>query len=130
MPAPAGREQPIQGVLLDHKRPDVYQLPLDLLVFVNEFIETLPQGRSHPCDQLIRAATSIVLNIAEGAGKHSKPDKRRYYVTARGSATESAALLHVCLRLKLRDPVGHKVGKETLARVVSMLIKLAVSLEE
>ncbi|MBX3209932.1 MAG: four helix bundle protein [Labilithrix sp.] len=42
-----------------------------------------------------------MLNLAEGAGKLSKPDKRRYYVTARGSATESAALLDVCLRLRL-----------------------------
>jgi four helix bundle protein len=44
-----------------------------------------------------------VLNIAEGAGKLSKLDKRRYYMTARGSATESGALLDVCYRLKLLD---------------------------
>ena len=59
----------------------------------------------------------------------SKPDKRRYYLTARGSATESAALLDVCFRLKLLDAVGHKAGKETLVRVVSMLIKLAQACE-
>jgi len=29
-----------------------------------------------------------VLNIAEGAGKFSRPDKRRYYLTAVGSTTE------------------------------------------
>jgi four helix bundle protein len=62
-------------------------------------------------------------------GKHSKPDKRRYYLTARGSATESAALLDVYARLKLLDDAGHKAGKEMLVRVVSMLIKLAQSLE-
>jgi hypothetical protein len=36
-------------------------------------------------------------------GKHSKADKRRYYVSARGSATESAALLDVLSRLALLD---------------------------
>lgn len=82
------------------------------------------------CDQLTRASTSIVLNVAQGAGKHSKADKRRYYLTARGSATESAALLDVLLRLGLLDEAGHRTGKETLVRVVSMLIKLAQSLEE
>jgi four helix bundle protein len=117
-------------MLLDHERLDVYHLALDFLVFANQVIEGLPRGPSHLCDQLSRAATSIVLNIAEGAGKHSKPDKRRYYVTARGSATESAALLDVCSRLKLLDETGHKAGKDTLVRVVSMLIKLAISLEE
>ena len=85
---------------LDHERLDVYHLTLDFLVLVSEIIEGLPRGRSHLSDQFSRASLSIVLNLAEGAGKHSKPDKRRYYLTARGSATESAALLDVCCRLK------------------------------
>ncbi len=117
-------------MVLDHERLDVYQLSLDFMAFGNGVIEGLPRGRSHLADQLTRASLSIVLNIAEGAGKHSKPDKRRYYVTARGSATESAALLDVCARLKLLSESGHKAGKEMLVRLVSMLIKLAQSLEE
>src|SRR5882672_10105103 len=94
----------------------------------------LPRGRSHLADQFTRASLSIVLNLAEGAGKHSKLDKRRYYVTARGSATESAtesaALLDVCQRLKLLDEAGHRAAKGMLVRIVSMLIKLAQSCEE
>jgi len=85
-------------MVLDHERLDVYAVALEFLVFANEVIERLPRGRGHLADQLTRASTSIVLNLAEGAGKLSKADKRRYYVTARGSATESAALLDVCLR--------------------------------
>jgi len=127
--ATASQYQPIRGMLLDHERLDVYHRALDFLVFANDVIEALPRGRGHLRDQLSRAATSIVLNIAEGAGKHSKPDKRRFYVTARGSATESAALLDVCLRLKLLEQASHEAGKNMLVRVVSMLIKLAVSLE-
>jgi four helix bundle protein len=117
-------------MVLDHERLDVYHVALDFLVFANQVIEALPRGRSHLADQLTRASTSIVLNLAEGAGKHSKPDKRRYYLTARGSATESAALLDVCARLKLLDEAGHKAGKDVLVRIVSMLIKLAQSFEE
>src|SRR6185503_3853095 len=82
-------------------RLDVYDLALEFLVLANGIVEGLPRGRSHLADQFTRASLSIVLNLAEGAGKHSKLDKRRYYVTARGSATESAALLDVCQRLKL-----------------------------
>jgi four helix bundle protein len=117
-------------MLLDHERLDVYHLALDFLVFANGVIEALPRGQSHLADQFTRASTSIVLNLAEGAGKHSKPDKRRYYLTARGSATESAALLDVCFRLDLLDEASHKAGKEMLVRVVSMLIKLAQICEE
>jgi len=115
---------------LDHEKLDVYHLALDFLVFANTIIEALPRGRSHLADQLTRASTSIVLNIAEGAGKHSKPDKRRYYLTARGSATESAALLDVCLRLVLVNETMHKAGKQMTVRIVSMLIKLAQACED
>ena len=115
---------------LDHERLDVYHLALDFLVFANGVIEALPRGRSHLADQFTRASTSIVLNLAEGAGKLSKPDKRRYYLTARGSATESAALLDVCLRLALLDETNHAAGKTMLVRIVSMLIKLAQACEE
>ena len=115
---------------LDHERLDVYQLALDLLVTANGIIEALPRGRSHLADQFTRAATSIVLNISEGAGKLSKPDKRRYYLTARGSATESAALLDVCLRFELIDEACHKKGKDMIVRIVSMLIRLAQACEE
>ena len=114
---------------LDHERLDVYQIALEFLVFANGVIEGLPRGRRHLADQFTRASMSIVLNLAEGAGKQSKPDKRRYYVTARGSATESAALLDICLRLKLLDDGRHKAGKDMLVRVVSMLIKLAQACE-
>ena len=117
-------------MVLDHERLDVYHLALDFVVFVNGIVEALPRGRSHLADQFTRASTSIVLNIAEGAGKRSKGDKRRYYLTARGSATESAALLDVCWRLELLDEAGQKAGKSMLVRVVAMLIKLAQACEE
>ncbi|MFM2420157.1 MAG: hypothetical protein RL385_4880 [Pseudomonadota bacterium] len=63
-------------MVLDHERLDVYQLSLDFMAFGNGVIEGLPRGRSHLADQLTRASLSIVLNIAEGAGKHSKQDTK------------------------------------------------------
>lgn len=115
---------------LDHERLDVYHLALDFLVFANSVIEGLPRGRSHLADQFTRASMSVVLNIAEGAGKVSKADKRRYYLTARGSATESAALLDACLRRKLLDVAQHEAGKQMVVRIVAMLIRLAQACEE
>jgi four helix bundle protein len=115
---------------LGHERLDVYHLALDFLVMANGIIEALARGRSHRADQFTRASTSIVLNLSEGAGKLSKPDKRRYYLTARGSATESAALLDVCHRFELIDSVRHKAGKDMIVRIVSMLVKLAQACEE
>src|SRR4051812_24261154 len=104
----------------DYERLDVYRLALDFLVLANDVIEELPRGRSHLADQLTRASTSIVLNIAEGSGKFSAGDKRRYYLSASGSATECAAILDVCLRLKLMPFDRHTKGKTDLDRVVGM----------
>ena len=112
----------------DHERLDVYQVALEFLVLADDIIEPLPRGRGHLADQLTRASTSIVLNIAEGSGKFSRPDKRRYYLTASGSATECAAILDVCVRVKLIEPRVQEAGKALLERVVSRLIKLAKSL--
>ena len=78
VPVPGGRNEtraaadmaPMQA--LDHERLDVYHLALDFLVFANSVIEGLPRGRSHLADQFTRASMSVVLNIAEGAGKVSK----------------------------------------------------------
>jgi four helix bundle protein len=113
----------------DHERLDVYRVALDFLVLAERVLQALPKGRSHLADQLTRASVSIVLNIAEGTGKFSKGDKRRYYFAARGSATESAALLDIFLRLDLVGEDDHRAGKHQLARVVSMLVQLARSCE-
>jgi four helix bundle protein len=93
----------------------VYQLALDFFDLADGIVEQLPRGRGHLADQLTRASLSIVNNIAEGAGKFSKGDKRRYYLAAMGSATESAAMLDVCLRRKLVTADVHERGKFSTA---------------
>lgn len=113
----------------DHERLDVYRLSLDFLVYADGLIRKLPRGRAHFSDQLGRAALSVLLNIAEGAGKVSAADKRRYYLTARGSATEAAALLDALGLVGLLDEPKRVTGKEMLLRIVSMLVKLARNLE-
>jgi four helix bundle protein len=77
--------------LFDHERLVVYQVARQYYVL------SLPwMGRKLPRDlrdQLERATTSILSNIAEGAGKVSKPDKRRFYEIAKGSTIEAASQL-------------------------------------
>ena len=53
---------------------------------------------SHLKSQLLRSASSVALNLAEGNGKDSPADQRRFYRIALGSLRESQAVLDLCDR--------------------------------
>ena len=72
--------------------------------------------------QLDRASTSIPLNIAEGNGKFTAPDRCRFFDIARGSALECAACLDVLVAKKLIEQADS--GKAMLVKIVSMLVGL------
>ena len=54
-------------------------------------------------DQLRRASFSIVLNIAEGSGRFSKPDRKNFYVISRSSVFECIAIFDVLRDEKFID---------------------------
>ena len=87
----------------DHEKLDVYQAAIEFVVLIDEVVEQFPRGRAYLADQLLRAGTSIPLNIAEGAGEYSNNEKCRFYRMAKSSATECAGVLNVCRRLELAE---------------------------
>src|SRR5687768_5644331 len=87
----------------------------------------MPAGRAHLKDQLDRSATSVVLNVAEGAGEFSPGEKNRFYRIARRSATETAAILHIVARRRHAPEEQTREARDLLARVVSMLVKMTKS---
>lgn len=109
----------------DHEKLDVYQAAIGLVVLIDEVVENLPKGRAYLADQLLRAGTSVPLNIAEGAGEYSANEKIRFYRMARRSATECASIFDVCSKLALIDVTRYSNGRELLMRIVSMLTKMA-----
>ena len=113
----------------DHHKLDVYRRSLQLLETCDEVVNQLPPGRAHLRDQMDRAASSIVANIAEGAGEFSRKEKARFYRMARRSAIEQAAWLEIIAR---RHEAPEPVLKRALQQaqdVVSMLVKLIQSCE-
>jgi four helix bundle protein len=103
----------------------VYQIAIEFVVLADVIVENLPRGRAYISDQLRRAALSISLNIAEGAGEYALEEKIRFYRMAKRSATECAGILDVCQRLQLTDEQYQTKGRELLIRIVCMLIKMA-----
>lgn len=105
--------------IFDHEKLKVYQDALRFVAWIDPLLERLP-GKLAAKDQLDRASTSVVLNLAEGNGKRSHPDRCRYFDIARGSAVECAACLDV-LRVKKHLPDTEAAeGKALLLEVVSM----------
>jgi four helix bundle protein len=111
--------------LLDHEKLTVYQVAIEFVILADDVIVHLPRGRAYLSDQLQRAALSIPLNIAEGAGEYAIDEKARFYRMAKRSATECAGVLDVCQRLRLVDESRFVKGRELLISIVSMLIKMA-----
>jgi four helix bundle protein len=58
-------------------------------------------------DQLCRAAASIPTNIAEGKGRGSMAEFRRFLIIARGSIEETRYLLLLARDLRLLAPDAH-----------------------
>ena len=115
--------------MFDHDRLDVYQAAVQFVGLVDPLLDKAPAGRGYLADQLRRAATSIALNIAEGAGEFSPKEKVRFYRIARRSATECAAVLDVLGQLRLADEESLVTGRQLLQRIVSMLVRMSQGVE-
>jgi len=115
--------------LFDHERLDVYATSVQFVVLANRIMQGLPKGRSYLADQFRRAATSIVLNIAEGAGEIYVADKARFYRFACRSATECAAIIDVCRTLGFSQTELLDEARDLLLRIVPMLVQLCKSME-
>jgi len=111
-----------------HEKLEVYQLALS---FVGWLADLLPELKANKearigevVDQIDRASTSIVLNLAEGNGRRTTKQRARFFDDARGSATECAGCLDLMVAKRLVSAERVEEGKTILVRVVSMLTKL------
>ncbi len=112
------------GAPLDFERLEVFKVAVEVVAVLDEVAERLPDGRGYMRDQLRRAANSIPLNIAEGAGEFAPAEKARFYRMARRSATECAGQILVCRRLGLLEAARSEEALDVLRRVIAMLVTL------
>ena len=109
---------------LGHEKLHVYQVSISYVSWVYKLAPKLKGDFSHAKNQLIRASQSIPLNIAEGNGKVTVADRRKYFEISRGSAFECAAIQDVLEVAGVLSSDENRTTKETLDRIVAMLTKL------
>jgi four helix bundle protein len=117
-PGPAGDPAPH----LDCERLDCYRLAVEFQTIAARLVATRRVGALR--DQLDRASVSIVLNLAEGAGRRFAREKAHFYSIARGSATECAAVLDLLSARGLLSAAEHRHGRGLVVRMVQMLTRL------
>ena len=84
---------------------DVYQLAERLSDMVwHEYDNWPPKAQHSIGHQIIRSADSIAANLAEGFGRFTPADRKRFYHFSRGSFEETKAWLRKALRRKVIDP--------------------------
>jgi four helix bundle protein len=109
-----------------HEPLDVYQAGLSFVRWFNG----LPEGAelvSRLYRQVDKAATSLLLNLAEGYGRTGEGDRLRFLETAEASAVKAAAYLDLCVSKGELDAEQREPGIELLGRVVLMLRALSGS---
>lgn len=115
--------------MFDHEKLDVYKVAMAFRCDVEAVLATCMVGRRDMADQLQRASSSIVLNIAEGAGRFHPLDKRKSYLVSLGSATECASIYEILFNIGTIDSTAYFKAREKLGRIVSMLTTLAKTLQ-
>jgi len=97
-----------------HKKLEVWQRSLDLVEEVYRVTAKFPREEKYGLvPQMRRAAISVVSNIAEGAGRKNKKEKKQFFYIARSSLTELETQIEVGLRLGyIKDEIGRKIFRE------------------
>jgi len=105
---------------------DIYRRSLKFSIEICKVSKDFPLKFSRIRSQLIGAAISVPLNIAEGSGRKSEKEKINFYKIARSSLFEIVPLLEICKELNLISKSHQlKFKKEIveLSKMINGLIK-------
>src|SRR3989344_157190 len=84
---------------------EVWKKTMALVKTVYQLLTNFPKQEQYGlADQLRRAVTSILLNIAEGNGRYGNKEFIQFLYQARGSLFETVACLKLAVELKYLTP--------------------------
>ncbi len=114
---------------------EVYQLALQYTDMIYALAERLPKSEEHNLkSQITRAATSIVLNIAEGSTSQTDTEQRRFLGMALRSLMETVACQHLIQRRayasKEEIGKGYDFSQVVFAKLQAMRRALAIRQEK
>ena|SRR5690606_1106731 len=119
---------------LSHKNLEVYKIAMKLVSDIYRITQLFPKEEYYGLvSQIRRAAVSVVSNIAEGASRTSKIEKKRFYEVARGSVVEIDTQFEIASNLgyyKKDKETELNQGLESSFRMLSKMIQNLKSSEK
>jgi four helix bundle protein len=80
-------------------------------------------------DQFKRASLSALLNLAEGTGRMTSPDKKKFYITSRSSVFECVAILQIMYDISIIEKSFYDDLYAGFEKVSRMLLGMIRALE-
>ena len=109
---------------------EVWKRAQDFADDIYQFSNTLPERETYGLgDQIRRAATSVVLNIAEGKGRDSDKEYTQFLYNARGSLYEVVTCLRIAKRQELLKQQRAQKLENSAYEIHKMLSGLIQSLK-
>jgi four helix bundle protein len=107
-----------------------WQKAMDLVESVYTLVKEFPKDELFGLtSQLRRASISIPANIAEGQGRNSRGDFRRFLSVAHGSLREVETHVHIAARLRYIDEAKKQSILSQCAEIGRLITGLSNSLE-
>ena len=100
----------------------IYTAAIEMVRTLRPLMDQIRRRDSNLADQLLRCATSIPLNLHEGAYSQGRNVRARFY-NALGSAGEVRACLDVAEAMKYIEPLDPAV-RDDLDRLVATIYRL------
>jgi four helix bundle protein len=114
-----------------YRRLDVYQNAKQLAIDIHELLKQFPQEeRFALADQLRRASTSIMFNLAEGFGRYTNKERVRFLDIANGSLMEVSSELELALSFQYLTLEEFDSFDDKILVIVRQLAKLRSTIQE
>ncbi len=109
---------------MNHKKLKCYNLLLEAARNVPSILNKLPRGNAYIEDQIKRALSSAILNLAEGNGRRSPKERNRFFDISLASISETSAAIDIIVAYGYVAARTEMNFREILVRAYSMIFKL------
>ena len=110
---------------------NVWQKAIEYAQLIYEISQNFPKAEVFGLQsQIRRSAISVSLNIAEGSGRTTKKEFRKFLHVSLGSLRESVTCLHLALKLEYINKDDFDRTYEIAVSISKMLYRLEQSLND